>query len=113
MVGCRAYLADHNYFGIYDISYFAPCPPLATPDSLTILYLPDTQVFRLSWAPVLHDTAGSPVQVNHYVLLRGPTPDSVGDSIGVPNPPDTTVFMDATAYGTSAKFFYQVKAVIE
>ena len=113
VVGCRAYVADYVNFGIYDISYFAPCPPPIAPDSLTILYVPDTQDFRLSWAPVLHDTAGSPVQVNHYVVFRGPTPDSVGDSIGAPTPPDTTVFIDTTAFSIGAKFFYQVKAVTE
>jgi hypothetical protein len=108
--GCRAYLADDLYFGIYDISYFAPCPGPAVPDSLIIQYLPEAQDFLLHWAPVLLDTAGLPIEVDYYVVLRG-TSTSAMDSLGLPVPPDTTVFIDSAAFGGGASFFYQVKAV--
>jgi hypothetical protein len=107
--GCRAYVADGSNLGIYDISYFAPCPVPRVPDSLIIQYLPETQDFLLRWAPVLQDTAGLPIEVDYYVVLRGDSTHM--DSIGVPVPPDTTVFIDSTAFDAGASFFYQVKAV--
>jgi hypothetical protein len=110
--GCRAYVANEVYLGIYDISYFAPCPATKPqrPDSLIIQYLPETQDFLLDWVPVLQDTAGLPIEVDYYVVLRGNSTD-VLDSLGVPVPPDTTVFIDSTAFDAGARFFYQVKAV--
>ena len=95
---------------IYDISFFAPCPVPAAPDSLIIQYLPQTEDFLLHWEPVVQDTAGLPIEVDYYVVLRGNSTD-VLDSLGVPVPPDTTVFIDSTAFDAGARFFYQVKAV--
>ncbi|MCX6600175.1 MAG: hypothetical protein NT025_01260 [bacterium] len=108
--GCRAYVADSAYFGVYDVSYFSPCPVPCVPGSVIIQYLPETQDFLLHWAPVLQDTAGLPIEVDYYVVQRGNSTDAM-DSLGVPVPLDTTVFIDSTAFDAGAKFFYQVKAV--
>ena len=105
--GCRAYVADYMYFGIYDISYFAPCPVPRVPDSLIIQYLPETQDFLLHWAPVLQDINGLPIEVDNYVVLRGTSTSEMG-SFGYV---DTTVFIDSTAFDAGARFFYRVKAV--
>ena len=79
------------------------------PDSLVIQYLASSGFIQLNWAPVLTDTSGSPVDINRYVVYRTLNPDSTQwDSIGTPDPPDTTVFIDFSATGFRA--FYIVKA---
>jgi hypothetical protein len=110
MRGCVAYLADATYFSTYDISYFAPCPPPCAPESLIIEYLiPCAGARQLHWSPVSLSTGGWPVDVSRYVIYRaGDVNATVWDSIGVPEPPDTTVFIDTT--GVLSRQFYQVRA---
>jgi hypothetical protein len=107
--GCVAYLIGANYFFTLDISFFAPCPVPRAPESLTIAYLPQSRALRLRWAPVQLDTGGLPIHINRYVVYRS---DSVNAalwySIGVPVPPDTTVFVDTS--GVVTRQFYQVRA---
>jgi hypothetical protein len=106
--GVYAYVADGSYFGIYDISHFVT-PPNA-PDSLVIQYLPQTQRMQVNWARVLTDTSNHPISVSRYTIYRSASLDSVHwDSVGVPVPPDTTMFVDSM--GTGVNGFYRVKAI--
>jgi hypothetical protein len=105
-------VANSLNFGIYDVSHFVPCStgvPMA-PDSLVIQYLPSTSQIQLSWAPVLLDTAGQPIDISRYTIYRSAIMNpGVWDSIGVPSPPETTVFVDTTS--TTIQRFYHVRAV--
>jgi len=111
VAGNQVYVADYLYLGIYDVSHcVSPIIPRA-PDSLVIAFLPDQNRFRLDWARVTRDLTDWPLHVDRYVILRNDSLNEIGwDSIGVPAPPDTTVFVDSTA-DASVKYFYQVKAV--
>lgn len=108
--GCVAYVVDFQLLRIYDISHFSSCPSIApaAPNGLTIQFISEILGIRLDWPQVASDVEGHPLDVDHYIILRG---DSTMDSIGMPDPPDTNVFFDSTAMVESGKFFYQVKAV--
>jgi len=88
--------------------------PPDSPDSLVIQFLPDQNWIRLDWGRVTHDLNGLPLHVDYYVILRNDSlsDDAGWDSIGVPVPPDTNMFIDPSAYSQSeSTFFYQVRAV--
>lgn len=110
--GCRGYVADYTHFGIYDISYFQPCPaPPQRVDSLVVQYQADADRVLLNWAAVTADTNGNAVDVSRYVVYRADGVNAVvWDSVGVPVPADTTVFFDSTNAG---RRFYYVKAVVD
>jgi len=111
--GTIAYVADYHFLGIYDCSHAMGYVAPRSPDSLVIRFLPDQYLFRLDWARVSHDISGWPLHVDRYVVLRNASLSDAGwDSVGVPVPPDTTVFLDSTAFpGPEPRQFYQVKAV--
>ncbi len=107
--GNYAYVADgESGLGIYDISFFAPCPVPRAPDSLVVQFIPTSNVIKLKWSPVTLDTSGAPIVIDRYVVFRSANPGASWDSLGVPTPPDTTLFLDFTA--TGERGFYQVRA---
>jgi len=110
--GCIVAVGDSSATRLYGVSYFIPCRPPRAPEQFVICRPPRSDIMKLRWARVTEDTTGLPIDVDYYVIYRSANPDSAEwDSIGVPRPPDTTVFFDSSA--TRARNFYQVRAVVE
>lgn len=113
--GCTAFVADYDYFGVYDISHFIPCDPNrpSAPDSLVVQYIPASNLARLTWTRVTRNLGGNPIDISRYVILHAWESDAViWDSIGTPVPPDTTVFLDSI-YVNDVWGFYRVNAVLD
>ncbi len=110
--GCVACVDDSSSLRFYDVTYFIPCGPPSAPAGLAMQIPPRNNRVKLRWSPVTTDTTGAPIEVDRYVVYGTAHLDSMQwDSIGVPVPPDTTVFVDSTA--TGERGFYQVRAVVE
>ncbi len=84
------------------------CPPDA-PDSLVIQPMATPGMIRLQWASVTMDSCDRPIVIDRYVVYRALSMDAAWDSIGVPSPPNLTVFVDSAA--TVDQAFYFVRAV--
>ena len=110
--GCNAVVAEGTALSTYDVSACA-CQVRPNPPGQLVIRCADVaNTIRLQWNPVEQDETGNPISIARYVIYSAPSLDSaVWDSIGVPTPPDTTVFMDSNA--TAEIRFYRIRAVGE
>jgi hypothetical protein len=91
---------------VFNAVFTVPAPPRA-PANVTIYYNLSDVV--LTWQPVTLDINNNPVVISEYRIYRGLAGNG-SDHVFLLATPNTT-FTDVGATGSSAKYFYTVKAI--
>jgi hypothetical protein len=95
-----------------DSSNYSP-PVHDTPEKLVVSYDSGLDNIRLDWSPVTTDSLGNPVDVSYYMVFGSYDSGFEWDYyLGIPNPPDTTFFIDSVLPNIRHRYFYRVKAIV-